>query len=161
MLEQFTCISFDKMDFLIPSNYIVAGFFKSDVKSSSNIIYNWETLPHLYLPEIIMQEFHCSTKGVSDVALIMRKQDFAKDVRVHISNHTKTAFPFTGNFALSFGTEIRSIQFDTSELRLFGKSLQQEMQNNGISGIRFCENRNQFLIAPDLLIRKFFAGALL
>lgn len=161
MVKQFTCISFDNLDFLIPSHYVVAGFYSDILGSVENISYNRETLPFLSLGKIVEQEFHCSSKGVTNVALIMRKHDFATDVRVNISNYTKTAFPYTGNFAISFGTEMSSVLCDISEFRLLGSSIRSEMQNVGVSAIRFMGDREQLLIAPDLLIRKFFAGAFL
>ena len=160
--KQFTCIAYEGVDFLIPSEYIVAGFYQHIQDDAPNVYYNRETLPHIHLTHLLEEEFKCQRRMESGVILVLRMQDFANDVCVSISDYTNTAFPASGFLALSINGEIQSEPILCSELRLMPLSIRTRLNACGIEGVRFPEGRQkQLLIAPDLLIRKFFAGALL
>ena len=162
VVKQFTRIAYEGVDFLIPSEYIVAGFYQHIQDDAPSVYYNRETLPHIHLTRLLEEEFKCQRRMESGVVLVLRMQDFANDVCVSISDYTNTAFPASGFLALSINGEIQSEPIECSEIRQMPLSIRTRLNSCGIDGIRFPEGRQkQLLIAPDLLIRKFFAGALL
>lgn len=162
MLKQFTCITFDNTDFLIPCDYIVAGLYLRVNDDAKDIVYNRETLPLLRIGNLLEKEFLCSAASDVNTIIVMRMQDFEKDVCMDIYDYTETAFPASGNLALSLIGEIKSIHLAPEDFEPIPGGIRERMASCGISAIRFTENgRKQLLISPDLLIRKFFAGALM
>lgn len=161
-LKQFTCITFDNTDFLIPCEYIVAGLYMPVDENTKDITYNRETLPLLQMGSLLEKEFFCT--AVTDVAtvIVMNKKDFVEDVSSQISDYAQTAFPASGNVAFSLIGEITSLTFSSDEFEPIPEGIRDRLTSCGICAIRFTNNgRKQLLISPDLLIRKFFTGALM
>ncbi len=159
--NQFTCVSYDTIDFLIPSKYIVSGIFLSIPKESKTILFNKETLPHIYIGNMLEKEFQCKTKADTSVVLVMNKNDFSKEVCNTIVNYTDTAFPATGNLALSLNGNISSKEFVLDSFHLIPQGIRERLNAYGIDAIIFPDNiRKQILIAPDLLLKKFFTGGI-
>ena len=161
-VSQFTCIVYDSLDFLIPSSYIVAGLYENMPTDASSIIYNREMLPHIHMNRLLEQEFKCNQISENGIVIVLNMKDFISDVCNSIVDYTSTAFPASGKLALSLNAEIFSTGIDLSELKFFAGAMRTQMNECGINAVRFTkDNKRQFLISPDLLIRKFFAGALL
>ncbi len=159
--NQFTCISYDIIDFLIPSKYVVSGIFLSIPKDSKTILFNRETLPHIYIGNMLEKEFQCTSKADTSVVLVMNKNDFSAEVCKTIINHTDTAFPATGNLALSVNGNISSREFILDTFHLMPQGIRERLGSCGIDAIIFPDDvRKQILIAPDLLLKKFFTGGL-
>lgn len=162
MLENFTCISYDSVDFLIPSKYIVAGFYQHVQDDAKNVVFNRETLPHLHIGDLLEKEFFCKRKYDAGVILVLNMMHFRSSVCSSISDYTDTAFPASGNLAISVTGEIRGIKMPIHKLHLIPMGIKGHLTSCGIDAICFAENGDkQILISPDLLIRKFFTGALL
>ncbi|MBR1911288.1 MAG: hypothetical protein IJ828_02910 [Treponema sp.] len=161
MHNQFTCISYDTIDFLIPSQYVVSGIFLSIPKDSKTILFNRETLPHIYIGNMLEKEFLCKSKSDTSVVLVMNKNDFSREVCQTIINHTDTAFPATGNLALSVNGNISSKEFILDSFHLMPQGIRDRLRAYGIDAIIFPDStRKQILIAPDLLLKKFFTGGI-
>lgn len=161
MHNQFTCIAYDKIDFLIPSQYVVSGIYLSIPKEDKNISFNRETLPHIYIGNMLEKEFLCKSKADASVVLVMNMNDFTKDVCKSIIDYTDTAFPATGNLALSVNGNISSREFKLEEFRLMPQGIRERLNSYGINAIIFPDNnRKQILISPDLLLKKFFMGGI-
>lgn len=161
-LKQFTCITYDNVDFLIPCEYIVAGLYMPVEENTKDIVYNRETLPLLQIGSLLEKEFFCSTVTDVETVLVMNKRDFVSDVSDQIAEYSETAYPASGNMAFSLVGEIKSVFFSSDELEPIPEGIRDRMISCGICAIRFTEEgRKQLLISPDLVIRKFFAGALM
>lgn len=157
--EHFTCISYDTTDFLIPSRYVVSGIYLYVDKSANYITFNKETLPHIFIGDYLEQIFNCKPKGEANAVVVLNLKDFAKDVAKSMVSLTDTAFPATGNLALSVTGNINSHIIQISELRLPPKGIRSRLLNCGICAIHFNEDgRKQLLISPDSLLRRHFAG---
>ncbi len=166
--NHFTCIAYDTVDFLIQSAYVLFGLFLDVEKDVKKIVFNRETLPHIHIGELLEKEFACTHTGDCNVVLVMRMQDFAKEVRKDIVEYTNTAFPASGNIALSVNTSISSKNIDISNLRLLPRGVREQQAKCGISAIGFSFGgkdgtllRKQILISPDYLLKKFFSVGLL
>ncbi|MBQ9207091.1 MAG: hypothetical protein IJ158_10310 [Treponema sp.] len=167
-LNHFTCIAYDTVDFLIQSKSVLFGVFLDVEKNEKNIVFNRETLPHIHIGELLEKQFNCARTGDCNVVLVMRIQDFIKEVRKDIINYTNTAFPASGNFALSVNTSISSKIIDTSNLRLLPLGIRDQQAKCGVSAIGFSLGgkngtilRKQILISPDYLLKKFFSTGLI
>lgn len=161
VLNNFTLLAYKGVDFLIPSKYVVAGFYQHIQNDAKNVIYNRETLPHLHIGTLLEKEFACKKKVDTGVVLVLKMQDFASDVCVNISDYTDTAFPASGYMALSVSGEICNVILPCTEMELLPQGIRNRMTACGISAIRFPkEGSKQILLAPDFLIRRFFSGAL-
>lgn len=162
MLNQYTCITFNNTDFLIPCEYIVAGLYMPVNEDTKDIVYNRETLPLLQIGSLLEKEFLCSASSDVATVLVMNIHDFETDVGSQISEYTETAYPASGNVAFSLIGEIKSISLTPNELEPIPYGIRDRMTSCGICAVRFTEDgRKQLLISPDLLIRKFFTGALM
>ncbi|MBR1722820.1 MAG: hypothetical protein IJ727_10130 [Treponema sp.] len=166
--NHFTCIAYDTVDFLIQSKYVFFGIYLEVGKNVQNIVFNRETLPHIHIGTLLEQEFLCKSVEECNVVLVMKMQDFAKDVQKAIVNYTETAFPVSGNMAISVNTSISSKLIDVETLRLFPKSIRPRQAECGIMAIGFQQEskgkgvlRKQILISPDNLLRKFFSAGLI
>ncbi|MCR5318381.1 MAG: hypothetical protein K6E22_09145 [Treponema sp.] len=166
--NHFTCIAYDTVDFLIQSKHILFGVFLDVEKDVKNIIFNRETLPHIHIGHLLEKEFGCSRIEDCNVVLVMRSQDFMSDVKQDIIDFTNTAFPASGNLALSVNTSISSKLMDTSLLRLLPQGIREQQTKCGISGIGFSQCgkngsilRKHILISPDRLLKKFFSSGLI
>ena len=167
-LNYFTCIAYDSVDFLIQSKYVVFGIYLEVENNVRNIVFNRETLPHIHIGSLLEKEFLCNSLEDCSVVLVMNMQDFSKDVRKEIVDYTNTAFPASGNLAISVNSSISSKIIDTSSFRLIPESIRERQLECGVCAISFPENKNeknnqkkQILISPDNLIRKFFSAGLL
>lgn len=167
-LNYFTCISYDNVDFLIQSKYIIFGIYLDVTADTGNIEFNREILPHIHIGTHLEKEFGCKAKENCNVVLVMKIQDFAADVRAKIEACTKTAFPRSGNFALSVSSSITNTQIDISNLHLIPKNMRAYMTNCGVCAISFIKqddnkssSRAQLLISPDSLLRKLFSAGLI
>ena len=160
--NQFTCISYDSVDFLIPSSYIISGIYLNISKDKKSILYNRETLPHIYIGEFLEKEFFCKAIYDAGVVLLMSIEDFAKDVCVDIYNYTETSFPASGYLAISVNSDIISKELSFRDLHLLPKSIRERMSSCGICAAHFIDggenqkNKQQLLISPDMILRRFF-----
>ena len=162
MNKHVTSVSYSDVDFLIQSQYVVSGVYLHIQKDSKNFVFERETLPHLHIGDLLEQTFNCKALEAFSVVLVMNKRDFAPDVCKKIADLTDTAFPASGNLALSLNGAISSKVIDTVALRLLPKGIQDRMTSYGICALSFVEQgRTQLLISPDLLVRKFFSLGLL
>ncbi len=162
MKKHFTCIFYDNMDFLIPSEYIISGIYLSVPKNSKNIVFNRETLPHLFIGDQLEKEFGCKAEGNANAVIVLNARDFAKDVGKQIVDITETAFPATGNMALSMTGNLSSYEIELSELHVFPNGIRDRLMECGICAIHFNKDgRKQVLVSPDSLLRRFFSGGLL
>ena len=116
--NHFTCIAYDSVDFLIQSKHVLFGVFLDVEKEVKNITFNRETLPHIHIGHLLEKEFCCSRVEDCNVVLVMRSQDFMSGVQQDIIDFTNTAFPASGNLALSVNTSFSSKIIDISVLRL-------------------------------------------
>lgn len=166
--NHFTCIAYDTVNFLIQSKYIGFGIYLAVDKDVKSIPFNRETLPHIHIGSLLEQTFSCKTVEDCNVVLVMKMQDFAKDVRESIVNYTQTAFPASGNLALSVNTSISSKVMDISCLHLIPEGIRKMQNECGINAIGFVKDsknpeilHKQILISPDFLLRKFFSNGLI
>lgn len=162
----FTCIAYNNVDFLIHSKYVVSGvyvdFHGAQSKELRNIVFNRETLPHIYIGDLLERTFGCAPIESYTTVLVMNGRDFSVDVCKKIEDFTETALPASGNFALSVNSSISSSLVDFSSLRLVPPSIRTKQNDCGVSAIGFTKNdRKQFLIQADNLVRKFFTARLL
>lgn len=110
---------------------------------------------------MLEKEFQCTSKADTSVVLVMNKNDFSAEVCKTIINHTDTAFPATGNLALSVNGNISSREFILDTFHLMPQGIRERLGSCGIDAIIFPDDvRKQILIAPDLLLKKFFTGGL-
>ena len=169
--NHFTCITYDNVDFLIPSKYVVSGVYLDVQNDVKNIVFNRETLPHIFIGKLFEEHFLCKSLENYKVVLIMNRRDFAKDVCRRIVDCTNTEFPASGNLALSVNSSISSRIIDTAALRLLPQSIRTRQLECGVCAIGFTESggigranaplKKKILIAPDNLLRKFFSSGLI
>ncbi len=164
----FTCIAYDTVDFLIQSKYVFFGVYLQVENSVRKIVFNRETLPHIHIGSLLEKEFLCKSLEDCNVVLVMNMHDFAKDVCKQIVDYTDTAFPASGNLALSVNSSISSRLVDLSSFRLIPESIRERQTECGICAISFPGTekeknlpKKQILISPDNLLRKFFSVGLL
>lgn len=163
-LNYFTSIEYDTVDFLIQSKYVVFGLYLSVAGESKNIIFNREKLPHIAIGSYLENTFFCKSMESCNTVLIMRKNDFPVDVQNLIQRFTGTAFPLSGNFALSVNSLISSKNIDISMLRLLPESIRNVQKQCGVCAIGFTaaeknkKSRKQILLSPDNLLKKILAG---
>ena len=166
--NHFTCIAYDTVDFLIQSKYVVFGIYLEVENGMRHILFNRETLPHIHIGNLLEKEFLCKPVEESNVVLVMKMRDFEYDVQKAVVNYTETAFPASGNFALSVNSAISSRIIDISNLRLLPQGIRSRQTECGVCAIGFqsdTKNKNlvrkQILISPDNLLRKFFSVGLI
>lgn len=160
--KHFTCIAYDNMDFLIPSNYVVSGIYLHVPTDAKNLVFNRETLPHIYLGSYLEREFNCKQKGDAKAVLVLNSRNFARDVASAIIDITDTAFPATSNVAISMTGNINSHEIELKNLRLLPNGISPRLSECGITAVRFNDDgRKQLLISPDALLRRYFAGGLI
>ena len=87
----------------------------------------------------------------------MNKAELDEDLQKKIVDYTGTAFPVTGNFAVSVNSSVTSKIIDISFLRLIPKGIRKRMNDCGLSAIGFTEKR-QILLSPDNILRSFLRG---
>lgn len=160
----FTCISYDTVDFLIQSKYVIFGIYLAVEKDIRHIDFNNEILPHVHIGSFLEKEFSCNSLETCNVVLVMKMQDFPEDIRYKIEKYTETPFPLSGNFALSVNSLITSSEIDISALRLMPKGIRERQKECGVCAIGFTSDkkqknitRKQILLSLDNLLWKFFS----
>ena len=161
----FTCIAYDSVDFLIQSKYVVFGLYLAVEKEAKSIVFNGENLPHVHIGAFLEKAFSCTAEEECNVVLVMKMQTFPLDVQQQILTHTGTAFPLSGNFALSVNSLISSKDIAVSSLRLIPESIRRVQNKCGVSAIGFAPDekngnllRKRILLSPDNLLRAYFSG---
>ena len=157
--NHFTCLTYDTIDFLILSKYVLFGIYIGTNSEGNRIDFENEVLPRLSIGAFLEKEFNCHHTEDCNVMLVMNKADFDEDLQKKIVDFTGTAFPATGNFAISVNSSVTSRIIDISFLRLIPEGIRKRTNECGISAIGFTERR-QILISPDNLLRSFLWGAL-
>ncbi|MCQ2594335.1 MAG: hypothetical protein MJ196_03645 [Treponemataceae bacterium] len=155
MTEQFTCISFDKVEFLLPTSYVVAGSYLGEHKDDNSLMYDSQVIPHLNVAEYVKETFGCSGKNNVDSALIFCAKDWNLSVIEKIEKKTLVNMPRSGLFALSFSAGYISRFVDTENLYLFSGCKRDFLFNHGISAVSFYEDKVQYLLNIDMLIAQF------
>lgn len=155
--NHFTCLSYDTIDFLILSKYVLFGIYIGSSDNGKRINFENEVLPRLSIGDFLEKEFDCRHTEDCNVMLVMNKSEFDEDIQKKIVDFTGTAFPATGNFAVSVNTSLSSRIMDISYLRLIPEGIRKRMNDCGISAIGFTEKR-QLLLSPDNLLHSFLRG---
>lgn len=155
--NHFTCLSYDTIDFLILSKYVLFGIYIGSSDDGKRINFENEVLPRLSIGDFLEKEFDCRHTENCNVMLVMNKSEFDEDIQKKIVDFTGTAFPATGNFAVSANTSLSSRIMDISSLRLIPEGIRKRMNDCGISAIGFTEKR-QLLLSPDNLLHSFLRG---
>ena len=156
-INHFTSLSYDTIDFLIQSKYVLFGIYMNQATDEKRIDFENEVLPHLNIGRFLEEEFVCKHTEECKVMLVMRKEDFDKDLNRRIVDYTKTAFPVSGNFAVSVNSTVTSKIMDISVLRLLPGGIRKRLNDKGISALGFTDKR-QILVSPDNLLRSFLRG---
>ena len=157
--NHFTCLTYDTIDFLILSKYVLFGIYIGTNDEGNRINFENEVLPRLSIGAFLEKEFNCCHTEDCNVMLVMNKIDFDEDLQKKIVDFTGTAFPATGNFAISVNSSVTSRIIDISFLRLIPEGIRKRTNECGISAIGFTERR-QILLSPDNLLRSFLRGSL-
>ena len=162
----FTSISYDTVDFLIQSKYIVFGIYLAVEQDAHQIEFNGEILPHIHIGRLLENNFSCKSKENCTVVLVLQIQDCEEGIKEIIERVTGTSFPLSGNFALSVSSSISSSLIDTSTLRLLPVGIRKAMLESGICAIGFISDsqnknltRKQILISPDKFLKNFLKTA--
>ena len=158
--NHFTCIAYNNVDFLIQSKYVLFGIYLGEGEDDGNIVFNRETLPHIRIGHLLEKEFLCESMEGYNAVLVMNKRDFANDICKQIEDFTETAFPMSGNLAISVNSSVSSKIVDIETLRLIPQSIRERQLECGVCAIGFA-NKKQILISPDNLLRKFFSAGLI
>ena len=144
------------------------GIYHDAAQDVSNIVFNRETLPYIPIGGLLEKEFMCNSIENCQVVLVMRRQFFDVDVQGLIVDYTDTAFPASGNLALSVNSSVSSRIMDISSLRLIPEGIRERQAECGVCAIGFQPDskneklmRKQILISPDTLLRKSFAAGLI
>ena len=157
--NHFTCLSYDTIDFLILSKYVLFGIYIGTNDDGKRIDFENEVLPRLCIGTFLEKEFHCQHTEDCNVMLVMNKAELDEDIQKKIVDYTGTAFPASGNFAVSVNSSVSSRIMDISYLRLIPEGIRKRMKDCGISAIGFTEKR-QILLSPDNILRSFLRGQL-
>ena len=157
--NHFTCLSYDTIDFLIHSKYVLFGIYLHEKIEEKKINFENEILPHINLEYFFEDNFLCKKEEECNVMLVMKKDDLDKTLQKKIEKYTGTSFPDSGNFAISVNSDIKTKLIDLSELKLIPQGIRLRQKNCGINAIGFDQNqRRQILISPDNLLRTFIGG---
>ena len=164
--NHFTSLSYDTVDFLIPSQYVLFGIYLEKDNNEKNVLFEKETLPHINIGGFLEENFNCKSIQECSVMMVMNKDDFSTDVQKLIVSYTETEFPASGNLAVSVNSEVTSKIIKIQNLKPLPKGIRPGQKKNGICAIGFlpAENntkleRKQILIAFDNLLYKLIGGA--
>ena len=159
--NHFTCLSYDTVDFLIPSQYVLFGIYLEKDTDEKKVLFENETLPHISIGGFLEKQFNCKSIQDCSVMMVMNKDDFSTDVQKLIVSYTETEFPASGNLAVSVNSEVTSKIIDIQNLKPLPKGIRSGQKKNGICAIGFlpAENntkleRKQILISFDNLLLK-------
>ena len=157
--NHFTCLSYDTIDFLIQSKYVLFGIYLPQKIEDKSISFENEILPHINLAHFFEDNFLCKKTEECNVMLVMKKDDFDKDLQKKIKKYTETDFPESGNFAISVNSDISTKLIDLSLLMLIPEGIRSRQKACGISAIAFDQSqKRQILLSPDNLLRTFIGG---
>lgn len=156
--NQFTCLSYDTIDFLIQSRYIIFGLYLNAANTKKKAVFENEVLPHINISRFLETNFECKPTGESNTMLVLRKDDFDEDFQKQIIEYTGTEFPSSGHFAVSVNTSVSSVIMNIKELRLLPRGIRKKMNDYGVNALGF-DNHRQFLISPDNLLKQLMRGA--
>ena len=157
--NHFTCLSYDTIDFLIHSKYVLFGIYLPNKVEEKNISFENEILPHINLANFFEEKFLCKKEEECNVMLVMKKDDFDKNLQKKIVKYTGTAFPESGNFAISVNSDITTKLIDLSLLKLIPMGIRQRQNDCGINAIAFDNAQHKkILLSPDNLLRTFIGG---
>ena len=121
--NHFTCLSYDTVDFLIPSQYVLFGIYLEKDTDEKNVLFENETLPHINIGGFLEEQFNCKSIQDCSVMMVMNKDDFSTDVQKHIVAYTETEFPVSGNLAVSVNSEVTSKIIDIQNLKPLPKGI--------------------------------------
>ena len=156
--NHFTCLSYDTIEFLILSKYVLFGIYIGTNDQGKRIDFENEVLPRLSIGTFLEKEFHCLHTEECNVMLVMNKKELDEDLQKKIVDFTGTAFPASGNFAVSINSSVTSRIMDISFLRLIPEGIRKRMKDCGINAIGFTDRR-QILLSPDNILRSFLRVA--
>ena len=163
--NHFTCLSYDTVDFLIQSKYVLFGIHLQADDSKNNILFESELLPYISIGPYLETYFSCKPVDESHVMLVMNKNDFNPEVRKLIVEYTNTQFPVSGSIAISVNTSVSSKIMDISALKPIPQGIRTKQKKCGICAIGFIDDENepggqrkQILISLDNLLRMFLKG---
>ena len=151
--NQFTCLTYNTIDFLIQSKYILFGLYLKEPNTNKSAVFENEVLPHINIGPFLENQFMCKPTGESNTLLVMKKDDFDSDFQKLIVEYTGTAFPASGNFAISVNTAVSSRVMNIKILRLLPQGIRKAVNDYGVNAIAFAKRR-QLLISPDNLLKK-------
>ena len=151
--NQFTCLTYNTIDFLIQSKYILFGLYLKEANTSRSAVFENEVLPHINISRFLESQFMCKPTGESNTLLVMKKDDFDSDFQKLIVEYTGTAFPASGNFAISVNTAVSSRVMNIKILRLLPQGIRNTVNDYGVHAIAFAKRR-QLLISPDNLLKQ-------
>ena len=163
--NHFTCLSYDTVDFLIPSKYVLFGIYLPKDNDEKHIFFENETLPHIRIGSFLEEQFNCKSVQDCSVMMVMNKADFAANVQKLIVSHTETKFPASGNLAISVNSAVTSKIIDIQNLKPLPKGIRPRQKKNGICAIGYLPDdknpqleRKQILISFDNLLLKLIGG---
>ncbi len=152
--NQFTCLSYDTIDFLIHSKYVLFGIYLQNNIEDKKVTFENEILPHINIGSFLEEKFSCKKNRDCNVMLIMAKTDLDKTLQNEIVKYTNTNFPLSGNFSLSVNSDISTKEIDLADLKMIPEGIRNREKICGISAIGFSK-KNMLLISPDNIIRTF------
>ena len=156
--SQFTCLSYDTIDFLIQSRYVLFALYLKEPLTQKRASYEKEVLPHICIDSFLEKHFDCKPTGESSTMLVLKKDDFDADIQKQIVDYTETEFPVSGHFAVSVNSSVSSRIMDVTGLRLFPQGIRLKLNEYGLNAVGF-DNHRQFLISPDNLLKQLMRGA--
>ena len=163
--NHFTCLSYDTVDFLIPSKYVLFGIYLSEADDVKHIFFENETLPLIRIGSFLEEKFNCKSIQECSVMLVMKKSDFIKKAQDLIVSYTETKFPASGNLAISVNSSVASKIIDISNLKPLPNGIRARQKKKGICAIGFQNNTNnlgiqrkQILISLDYLLINLIGG---
>ena len=162
--NHFTCLTYDTVDFLIQSKYVLFGIYIQSITSEKQITFENEIIPHISIGNYLEENFLCKPVEDCNVMIIFKKDDFSKDLQRKIKKYTGTDFPESGNFAVSLNSQVTSRIMDISFLRAVPEGIRFKMNEYGVSAIGFQNDskntslqRKEILLAPDSLLKNYIA----
>ena len=162
--NHFTCLTYDTVDFLIQSKYILFGIYINSISQERHITFENEIIPHISIGHYLEDNFLCKPVDECNVMIIMQKADFSKEIQKMIYKFTETEFPSSGNFAVSVNSEVTSRIMDISFLRAIPEGIRYKMNEYGVSAIGFQNDfkdsslqRKEILLAPDRMLKNFIS----
>ena len=162
--NHFTCLTYDTVDFLIQSKYVLFGIYIQSITSEKYITFENEVIPHISIGNYLEENFLCKPVEECNVMIVLKKDDFNKDLQKKIKKFTGIDFPESGNFAVSVNSQVTSRIMDISFLRAVPEGIRFKMKEYGVSAIGFQNDskensiqRKEILIAPDTMLKNYIA----